>query len=43
MNTEINKKKGRFMTRKYKEIYDNKFLELIPEKIQGGLWKSWTF
>lgn len=32
MNTETNKKKGRFMTRKYKEIYDNKFLELIPEK-----------
>lgn len=32
MNTEINKKKGRFMTRKYKEIYDNKFLESIPEK-----------
>ena len=32
MNTETNKKKGRFMTRKYKEIYDNKFLESIPEK-----------
>ena len=24
--------KGLIMTRKYKEIYDNKFLELIPEK-----------
>lgn len=32
MNIETNKKKGRFMTRKYKEIYDNKFLESIPEK-----------
>lgn len=32
MNTEINKKKGRLMSRKYKEIYDDKFLESIPEK-----------
>lgn len=26
------KKKGQFMARKYKEIYDNKFLKSIPEK-----------
>ena len=32
MNIETNKKEGRFMAKKYKEIYDDKFLESIPKE-----------